>query len=121
VDHEAAGCRSDEVKGIAGNQREGRAARRLQHREIVRLDDRVAGHAILEYPLLRFDPDFISDLNPSQRPEERIAMACQRRVPFLPWKRCVREMSYREVQRATIVTHDNDRGQAETRNLETSD
>jgi hypothetical protein len=53
--------------------------------------------------------------------EERVAMACQRDVAFLPGKRRVWQMPDRDLQRFLVVSFRNHRRETDTANFETPD
>ena len=90
--------RTDVVERIAGDQRQRRSRRSIQHPQLVWLDNRVANDAVSKRPALCGEADFITCLNAPKRPKKGVTMSGQGGVSFLPGQRRVREMPDRHFQ-----------------------
>ena len=90
--------RSDEVERIACHQRHRRCVGRVEHRDILGLDDPRALHAIAIDTAQRLDLEEVANADVLERAEEAVAMPCDPRVPLGARPRGVVDMADAAVQ-----------------------
>ena len=84
TDDESPGRGADEVEGITSDQRERACRRRVQHRDVVRVDHPRSLDAIDVLPLQRVELDHVARDDVLQSPEETVPVPGDARVSVGP-------------------------------------
>src|SRR5258705_3835216 len=120
-DDEALRRGSDVPKRITGDQRQGGIARRVEQRDVLRMDDVGPLQVIVEHSVVRRHADLVVGIDVAQLAEERVAMPREAYVAILARQRRARDVPDRQAQRPRVAAGADYRGDAEARDLDAAD